>query len=303
MRIKATTAARNATNACRGTLASSAAPLPSPPIWARPADGRSEDPCALAAIGQSATMADRHRYTTEVVAPGQPGWWFFPALPPSSHQDWAAPTCRPPRRGGTSAEQAAQAGLESLPAPGLKHGASSTMTKTYTQHSNHTPALGSTSRASTAVPDPSSAAKPSTAALRRAVLAGDAATLALVTGTAAAVGASPASPDAGLIALCAALDGLQRQIDGLFPADWRGITDAELEAADAAARCIEEEQRLLLGRFCALLPSTLGGCAAMARSLALLRPDLVRAGPNADNADMDVRLTALLVRGMIGEGA
>lgn len=173
------------------------------------------------------------------------------------------------------------------------------MTKAFADYSPPTPSLRSTSHADTATLDPSSAFRPSIAALRRAVLAGGAATLALVAGTAAAVDSST-SPDAGLIALCGVLDGLQRQIDGLFPADWRGITDAELDAADAAAHRIERKQRLLLDRLCALLPSTLGGCAAVAQSLALLRPDLVRASPNAD---MDVRLTALLLCGLTGEGA
>lgn len=137
------------------------------------------------------------------------------------------------------------------------------------------------------------------APLRRAVLTGGAAMLALAARTAAAGSASLASPDAGLIALCVDLDALQWRINVLFDDNWCSMTDAELEVADAAAYRLDLDQQRLLDRICALPPATLGGCAALARSLALLRPDLVGA---AANADMDVRLTAMLVRGL-GAGA
>lgn len=170
------------------------------------------------------------------------------------------------------------------------------MTRTYTDHSAPNILVGSALRAGIAALGASSAATPPAAPLRRALLAGGATAL-VVAGTAAAVSAPSASPDAGLVALCARLDALQRQIDELFPADWCGIADSELEAADAAAHRIEGEQRPILDQLCALTPTTLDGCVALARSVALLRPDLVRAGPHEDP---DVRLAAVLVRGLAG---
>ena len=130
------------------------------------------------------------------------------------------------------------------------------------------------------------------------VLAGGAAALALTAGAVAASGARPASPDATLIALCASLDALQRRIGGLFAGGGRGMTDAELEAADAVAYGIDGEQRVLLDRISALTPATLAGHAVLARSLVLLRPDLAGAGPDED---LDVRLLAVLVRGLAGQ--
>ena len=158
------------------------------------------------------------------------------------------------------------------------------MAKTYTHYTLPTPVLGS-------------APYTGPAPLRRTVLAGGAAALALTAGVVAAGGAHPASPDATLIALCASLDELQRRIGGLFAGGGRSMTDAELGAADAAAYHIDGEQRVLLDRIGALTPATLSGHAALARSLVLLRPDLAGAGPDED---LDVRLLAVLVRGLAG---
>jgi len=172
------------------------------------------------------------------------------------------------------------------------------MTKTFTNYSVPTPALGSGPRAGAAALAAFGGAVPR-APLRRAVLTGGAAMLALAARTAAAGSASPASLDAGLIALCADLDATQRHLYALFDGDGLGMNDAELEAADTAAYRIDLDQQRLLDRICALRPATLGGCRALAQSVALLRPDLVGA---TANADMDVRLTAMLVRGL-GAGA
>ena len=60
---------------------------------------------------------------------------------------------------------------------------------------------------------------------------------------------------------------------------------------------IDGEQRVLLDRIYALTPTTLAGHAVLARSLVLLRPDLAGAGPSEDP---DVRLLAVLVRGLAG---
>ena len=135
---------------------------------------------------------------------------------------------------------------------------------------------------------------------RRLVLTGGAAALAPAAGTSEAGRASPAGPDAGLIALCADLDAMQRHLDALFDDDRVGVDIDVLEAADAAAYRIDLDQRHLLDRICALQPAALPGCRALARSLAFLRPDL-RGVPLG--GDMDVRLTAALVRGLIGAGA
>lgn len=172
-----------------------------------------------------------------------------------------------------------------------------TMTKTYVQHSSSTTALGSAPHTGTAVQGASGLTRVPAAPMRRAMLAGAAAALALTGGAVAADGARSASPDARLIALCAGLNALQRRIGGLFAGDGRDLTDAELEADAAVAYGIDGEQRVLLDRICALTPATLAGYAAMARSLVLLRPDLAGAGPNQD---LDVRLQAALVRGLAG---
>lgn len=171
------------------------------------------------------------------------------------------------------------------------------MTKTYTNHSLPTPVVGSSFRVGAALPGASSAAVSPAAPLRRALLAGSAASVAVAAGIVVAASVPPANPDADLLALCARLDLLQRRIDQLFPADWYGMTDAGLEAADAAARHLEAEQRPILDQLCALTPVTSGGCAALAHLVALLRPDLLRAGPGEDP---DVRLLAVLVRGLAG---
>ena len=108
------------------------------------------------------------------------------------------------------------------------------MTETYTQHSVPTPALGSVPHAGAAAPGAAGLARLPTIALRRAVLAGGAA-LALAAGTAAAARTPAADPDGALAALCADLDALQRQIDGLFPADWARLLVLALAAAALAA--------------------------------------------------------------------
>jgi len=133
--------------------------------------------------------------------------------------------------------------------------------------------------------------------LGRFLLAEGAAVVAVAVGSAATGVAFSASPDAGLIALCADLDRLQHQIDALFPMDWTEMTDAGLGAADAAARPLEAEQRLILTQLCALTPVTMPGYAAMARSAVQLRPDLLCAGPHAGP---DKRLMAAVVRGLMG---
>ncbi len=169
------------------------------------------------------------------------------------------------------------------------------MTRTYEDHSVPTPLMGSVPQTGTATPGASSAAASHAIPLRRAFLAGGAA-LAMAAGSASAGGASPDSPDGGLIALCARLNRLQRQVDDLFPADWAGMTDAGLEAADAAARLIEAEQHPILDQLCAMMPVTVAGFAALARSTALLHPELGRAGSH-DGPEM--RLLAVLVRGLV----
>lgn len=172
------------------------------------------------------------------------------------------------------------------------------MTETYTDHSVPAPALGSAFRTEASAPSSFSVATPLTVPLRRALLARSAAGLALLAGVAATASAAPGSPDAVLIALCARLDALQRQIDALFPADWHGMMDAALEAADAAARRFEVEQRPILDQICALTPVTVAGFAALARSMSLLRPDL---GHVSRHEDPDVRLAGVLVRGLAGK--
>lgn len=171
------------------------------------------------------------------------------------------------------------------------------MTRTYVKHSKPTPTSGSVPHAGSVAPGAPNLDRHPAAPPRRAVLAGGAAALTMAAWPATATSAFPASPDANLIALCAGLDALQRRLDALFLTNWRGMTDPELEAADAKAYGIDGEQRVLLDQVCGLTPATPSGWAALARSMVLLRPDLLGAGPNTDP---DVRLAAVLVRGLAG---
>lgn len=172
------------------------------------------------------------------------------------------------------------------------------MTKTCTDHSVLLLLMGSALRTAAALPGAPGVAMRPSAPLRRALLSASATALALAAGSAAVTGARVTSPDSGLVALCARLDQLQREIDELFPADWCGMTDAGLEAADAAARLLEAEQRPVLDQLCALTPVTVAGCTALAHSMVLLRPDLLRAGPKDDP---DMRLLAVLLRDLSGQ--
>lgn len=171
------------------------------------------------------------------------------------------------------------------------------MPRTSIDHSVPTPLLGSVLCTAAAPPGAPDAASPPAAPLRRVLLSGSVAALALATGSAVVAGARPTSPDVGLVALCARLDQMQHRIDALFPEDWCGMNDAGLEAADAAACLLEAEQRPVLDQLCTLTPVTIAGCTALARSTVSLRPDLLRAG-SADDPDM--RLLAVLLRGLAG---
>ncbi len=159
------------------------------------------------------------------------------------------------------------------------------MTKTFTQYSVPTHALGSAPRAGGAPQGASSVAMPPVAPLRRALLAGSVAALALAAGITSADSASLASPDAGLIALCVDLDALQWRINVLFDDNWCSMTDAELEVADAAAYRLDLDQQRLLDRICALQPATLGlirkypnrvACDCPARGFLLLERFVIR---------------------------
>jgi len=130
------------------------------------------------------------------------------------------------------------------------------------------------------------------ASARRAFLAGGVAATALVAGAAGANSAPAASPDADLIGLCAEMDVLEHRIDVLFDSV---TSEAAYGAADAAACVIEVDQRRLLDRICAVVPTTDAGCLAVARSLALLSPDY--ADVPSPQPTMDERLASMLLRG------
>ncbi len=133
--------------------------------------------------------------------------------------------------------------------------------------------------------------------VRRTLLTGSAAALALAAGTAETVSGPLAGPDAQLIGLCADLDAMERRISALFNHDPSGLTDQKLEAADASAHLIDVDQRGVLDRICALTPSTLNGYMALGGLLALLHPGLVDVSPDAA---MEARLTSTLLRGLKG---
>lgn len=120
-------------------------------------------------------------------------------------------------------------------------------------------------------------------------------TVAFVDGAGTVVGGVSACPDTLLISLCAELDAMERRIGALFDFTFCSLPDHRLEAADAAAYRIDQDQRRIMDRICSLTPATLDGYSALARSLALLCPGLVDTAPHAD---MEARLTSTLLRGL-----
>ena len=105
--------------------------------------------------------------------------------------------------------------------------------------------------------------------------------------------AHAAQPDAELIRLCAEMVALERRIDAMFAGP---MTDASLEAAEAAACIIEVDQRRVLDRICTMTPVTMEGWLALARSVALISPDFADDDPEKNP---DVRLASTLLRGLL----
>ncbi len=124
---------------------------------------------------------------------------------------------------------------------------------------------------------------------RRGLAAGTAALLA----GGAIVPALAASPDAGLVALCARFDALQRQRAALFEAPC-GIEDED--ARDEAAHPIEAAQIALVPGICALRATSVESYQARAAIAAAWAPPLLdlRAPGVSD------RLVAALLRDLTG---
>lgn len=152
---------------------------------------------------------------------------------------------------------------------------------------------------STTIPRPFSVGGPS-AARRRAVLTGTAAVAAaLASGVTAPAEATPPSPDAELIALCAQLDALEREYLATdFAANYGTPAD---DAAEAERERIAGAQEPIVDAICATPPCTPAGAVAIARSLALWDADLLQKGGKGHCTDD--RLLATLVRGLTGSAA
>ena len=103
----------------------------------------------------------------------------------------------------------------------------------------------------------------------------------------------PPSPDADLIALCAAFDALERKMQAAFNA---AVTTDEWGAADLVADAVREEQAPILDAITSCRPSTLAGFRAIAASLALWDEEMVSGGHGNTND----RLATLLVCGLMG---
>lgn len=130
---------------------------------------------------------------------------------------------------------------------------------------------------------------------RRGLASGGAALLALASTAAIA---TPVSPDAELVRLCAAFDVLERQ----YQEGFAGVeTGEEWDRADAAADVINEQQAPILDAICACRPSTLEGFRALANSLALWDAELLKNVPG--EGDTNDRLAVVLFRGMLGRQA
>ncbi len=101
------------------------------------------------------------------------------------------------------------------------------------------------------------------------------------------------SPDADLLAACAAFDELERA----YIATYAGCpeTGPEWDAAETVRERLSDAQDPLVDRICDLRAVTREGQAARARSLALWAPDVVKEG----GADPIARLTTAIVRDLI----
>ena len=106
---------------------------------------------------------------------------------------------------------------------------------------------------------------------------------------------TPASPDADLLAACAAFDVLERA----YRATDFGCTPYTPEdlANDAERDRISAAQWPLIERMTELRATTRAGQVARARSLALWRPELLESGPG----DISECLTSAIVRDLVGE--
>ena len=128
---------------------------------------------------------------------------------------------------------------------------------------------------------------------RRSLLAGAPAVLA--PSSVATVPPGPPNLDAGLIALCAAFDVLERRYQANF-ADVE--TEAEWDIADAEADLIRAEQDPIVDAITACRPSTLAGFQAVAQSLALWDLELLKQARS--EACVNDRLAAHLVGSLLG---
>lgn len=122
--------------------------------------------------------------------------------------------------------------------------------------------------------------------------------LAAATTAVALTGSAPPAapnPDAGLIALCAAFNALERKLQAAF----EGLTtDAGWDLADEVADAIRAEQAPILDAITACRPSTSAGFAALAGSLALWDAELLEGDPRQGNTNE--RLSLVLFRGITG---
>jgi len=113
---------------------------------------------------------------------------------------------------------------------------------------------------------------------------------------AAVAAAAPPNPDADLIALCAQLDGLEREY---LATDFGAMpyTPADDRAEVERVR-IADAQTPIVDAICARPPQTAAGAMAVAHSLALWDGDLFRQG--GPDGCTNERLVAVLVRGLTG---
>ena len=132
-------------------------------------------------------------------------------------------------------------------------------------------------------------------ALAGAAFAGAGLVLAMPT-EAPTVTVTDPSDDADLLALIARFDAIERHIWGGHGPE----TIEEEEAREAANKPLEDEQKALLQRICAMPTYTLDGLQARARSLLLWDAGAQFEKPGPDDYPDD-RMTAAILRGLAGE--
>jgi hypothetical protein len=134
---------------------------------------------------------------------------------------------------------------------------------------------------------------------RRAMLAGSGALLTGVTAFLAVLVSQAAGPDAELIQLCSQIDVLEHARLATFTGGAAPMVQCSPEH-DALLDGVANQQEVLADRIAEILPQTLEGFRAVARSIVLWAPDMAN-DSFGELGGLHGVLNSALLRGLIGE--